>query len=97
MELFELLWWRAGLAAAVMAVVGSVAARHFAPLLLGIVGLAIGGLAGWLLWGWFAEPGSWGWLESFPWMMGSAPVGALLGAVAGTVWALRRRSRRAAS
>jgi hypothetical protein len=97
MELFELLWWRAGPLAAVVAVLGSLAARHLAPLLLGILGLPAGGLVGWLLWEWFAEPGSSDWLESFSWMMGGAPVGALLGAVAGTLWALRRRARRAES
>jgi hypothetical protein len=97
MELFEVLWWRAGPAAAVVAVVGSVVARHLAPLLLGIVGLPAGGLVGWLLWEWFGEPGSWGWVESFAWMMGGAPAGALLGAVAGTVWALRHRAGRAST
>jgi hypothetical protein len=97
MELFELLWWRGGPLAAVVAVVGSLAARHLAPLLLAILGVPAGALVGWILWEWLAEPGSWGWLESYPWMMGGAPVGALLGALAGTAWALRRRARRAST
>lgn len=100
MELFDLGLW-AGPAAAVVAVAGSLAARHLAPLLLGILGLPLGGVAGRYLWEWFAERPPYvdfgSEFEGYDWLIGFAFVGALLGAVAGTVWALRRRARRAES
>jgi hypothetical protein len=88
---------RAGIAAAVLAVAGSLALWHPAPLLLGILGLPVGGVVGRLL---FDAPpytdfGSY--LQGYVWVLSFAFIGAFVGAVAGMAWAIWRQLRRAST
>jgi hypothetical protein len=96
MDLTDLAF-RAGIAAAVLAVAGSLALWHPAPLLLGILGLPVGGVAGRLLFDPppFTDFGSD--MQGYIWVLSFAFIGAFVGAVAGMAWAIWGRARRAST
>ena len=99
MELFDYSLWAAPIAL-VVAVIALVVRRWLLPLVVGVVALPIGGVAGRYAWEWLAEHpegtefGSS--FEGYDWVIGFASVGALVGASAGlglsTVRARRRRA-----
>jgi membrane protein DedA with SNARE-associated domain len=84
--------------AVIVAVVGSVASRHLAPIGLMLLGLVVGGVVGRVAYEEFADPplgfefGSE--FEGYDWIAGFASVGTLLGAVGGSWLVLRLRRRR---
>lgn len=83
--------------ALVVAVLVLVLRRWVAPLVGGIAGLPVGGVAGRYAWEWFANRPPWldfgSDFQGYDWVIGFASVGALGGALAGLAFSVRRRSR----
>jgi hypothetical protein len=91
----DFLVW-AGAAGLVLSIIELVWHRRVLPLLLGLAGMPLGGVAGRVAFEWFADEefGS-GFLTGYDWVMVYASMGVLVGALVGIVISARRERRAA--